>query len=288
MNGFDLSTISAAYLGSTAISEIYFGSTKVWPKVNYKEMPLTFEIWGSSSNSYSIIFICNNYGNRKTIQYRINEGSWTSVTSTTNPGKTITVHGGDIVQFKGDNTSYSGNFLRSMVSCEVMGNIMSLLDSTNFATLTTISSGTNNFQSIFGSSGVTYADHLILPATTLTTSCYSGMFNSCPYLETTPELPATTLAMSCYNSMFANCSSLTTAPELPAPTLVSGCYSGIFASSSNLRYIKCLATNISASGCTSGWVSGVAATGTFVKASTMSSWTTGTSGIPSGWTVQNA
>ena len=33
MTGFDLSTISAAYLGSTPINEIYFGSTKIWPTV---------------------------------------------------------------------------------------------------------------------------------------------------------------------------------------------------------------------------------------------------------------
>ena len=56
----------------------------------------------------------------------------------------------------------------------------------------------------------------------------------------------------------------------------------------SLNYIKCLATDISATNCTNGWVSGVAATGTFVKASSMTSWTTGTSGIPTGWTVQNA
>ena len=48
-----------------------------------------------------------------------------------------------------------------------------------------------------------------------------------------------------------------------------------------------MATDISASICTQNWVNGVAASGTFVKAASMSSWTTGNNGIPSGWTVQD-
>ena len=103
-------------------------------------------------------------------------------------------------------------------------------------------------------------------------------------------LPSTTLAYKCYSGMFSGCTSLTTAPELPATTLASSCYTGMFGGCTSLNYIKCLATNISASSCTSNWVNGVAATGTFVKAASMSTstWGTGTSGIPEGWTVQDA
>ena len=127
-----------------------------------------------------------------------------------------------------------------------------------------------------------------LPATTLTTSCYSNMFQSCTSLTTAPELPATTLAQSCYYFMFGNCTSLTTAPELPATTLANYCYNYMFQSCTNLNYIKCLATNPSTS-YTSYWVSGVQTTsGTFVKNPNTSSWTTGDSGIPTNWTVQDA
>lgn len=126
-----------------------------------------------------------------------------------------------------------------------------------------------------------------LPATTLAFMCYGGMFAGCTSLETAPSiLPATTLAIDCYNSMFNGCTSLTTAPELPATTLARYCYSNMFYGCTSLNYIKCLATNISASNCTQNWVNGVAANGTFVKAASMSSWTIGNSGIPSGWTVQ--
>mgnify|MGYP007056168364 CR=1 FL=1 len=93
------------------------------------------------------------------------------------------------------------------------------------------------------------------------------------------------LANYCYSFMFHGCTSLTTAPALPATTLASGCYDRMFQGCTSLTRIECLATDISATGCTASWVDNVAASGTFVKDPNMTSWTTGTSGIPSGWTV---
>ena len=127
----------------------------------------------------------------------------------------------------------------------------------------------------------------VLPATTLTNYCYQNMFRGCTSLETAPELPATKLATYCYNSMFYGCTSLVTAPTLPATTLATYCYRYMFYSCSSLNYIKCLATDISATNCTSSWLKGVAASGTFVKNASMTSWTRGVNGIPTGWTVQN-
>ena len=126
-----------------------------------------------------------------------------------------------------------------------------------------------------------------LPATTLAQSCYNNMFHNCTSLTTAPALPATTLMTMCYYNMFYGCSSLTVAPELPASTLAYSSYSYMFQNCKNLNYIKCLATDISATNCTNGWVNGVASTGTFVKAPSMTSWTTGDNGIPSGWRVEN-
>lgn len=127
-----------------------------------------------------------------------------------------------------------------------------------------------------------------LPATRLANGCYNSMFLGCIGLTTAPALPATTLVESCYNAMFQGCTTLTTAPELPAEILAQSCYSYIFQGCTNLSYIKCLATNISATDCTKQWVKGVASTGTFVKNSSMKSWTTGANSIPSNWTVQDA
>ena len=128
----------------------------------------------------------------------------------------------------------------------------------------------------------------ILPAMTLTDSCYGNMFDQCTSLTTAPVLPATTLAPRCYQCMFFGCEFLTTVPELPATELVESCYSHMFSHCTSLNYIKCLATDISASRCTTGWVDGVSNTGTFVKHPNVTHWTTGTSGIPSGWTVVDA
>ena len=127
-----------------------------------------------------------------------------------------------------------------------------------------------------------------LPATTLASQCYVTMFYNCTSLTTAPELPATTLASDCYGSMFGGCTSLVNAPELPATTLEWSCYSFMFYNCTSLNYIKCLATDISAASCTQNWVSGVASSGTFIKAASMTGWTTGVNGIPTNWTVQNA
>ena len=127
-----------------------------------------------------------------------------------------------------------------------------------------------------------------LPATTLANGCYVGMFYGCTGLINVPELPATTLAANCYYYMFRGCTNLKTAPNLSATTLANYCYYGMFYGCTKLNYIKMLATNISATACLSNWVKGVASTGTFIKHPNMTSLSSGTSGIPRGWTVQNA
>ena len=124
-----------------------------------------------------------------------------------------------------------------------------------------------------------------LPATTLAGGCYQHMFDGCESLTSAPSLPATTLAEYCYNAMFTGCTSLTTAPQLPAPTLKSSCYRSMFEGCSSLNNVTCLATTgINENYSTTYWMSGVAATGTFTKASGIT-WPTGNYGIPTGWTV---
>jgi hypothetical protein len=61
----------------------------------------------------------------------------------------------------------------------------------------------------------------------------------------------------------------------------------MFEDCTKLNYIKCLATDISATDCTKDWVHRVSSTGTFVKHHDMNSWSTGTSGIPKGWTIED-
>ena len=84
---------------------------------------------------------------------------------------------------------------------------------------------------------------------------------------------------------FCDCSSLT---SIIIPSSVTNIGDRAFSGCSSLNAVTCLATNKSATDCTNYWLSGVAATGTFTKASTMTSWTTGVSSVPSGWTVVDA
>ena len=124
-----------------------------------------------------------------------------------------------------------------------------------------------------------------LPATTLAEYCYQNMFHSTSIVSA-PALPATTLAKGCYQSMF-NGAPFVQSPVLAAETLVSNCYQEMFRNCKSLNKITCYATSISATDCLKDWVNTVAAEGTFVKAASASSWPTGNSGIPTGWTVED-
>lgn len=127
-----------------------------------------------------------------------------------------------------------------------------------------------------------------LPATTLNTYCYYGMFDGCTSLTTVQErLPATTLQNYCYQQMYYGCTSITTAPVLPSTGLKTRCYHEMFYGCSKLNYIKMMSTTRLSTSYSSNWVYGVASSGTFVRNSKRSH-STGTSGIPSGWTQQTA
>ena len=117
--------------------------------------------------------------------------------------------------------------------------------------------------------------------------CFGHMFDRCKLLTKAPDLPATTLAPGCYFEMFHGCESLETAPVLPATRLYNWSYAYMFQGCSNLNYVKCLAEDIDTI-CTYYWLDAVKSSGTFVKASGMTGWSSGESGIPAGWTIENA
>ena len=106
---------------------------------------------------------------------------------------------------------------------------MSLYYGDNFIGQTDLTGKDYAFKSLFSwCTNLISAENLILPATTLSNSCYYSMFADCKLLTNTPILPATTLADQCYLNMFSSCESLTTAPELPATTLANSCYQDMF------------------------------------------------------------
>ena len=226
----------------------------------------------------------------KTISYSINDGEWTSITSSST-GETILVSAGNSVRFKGNNTSYAtsrdnyAGFEGGTATFNIEGNIHSLLYGDDFANNNSLTNSTYQFCSLFKKANAVSAENLILPATTLKNYCYRALFSWCTTLEKAPVLPATTLAQGCYWYMFEECP-ITTAPELNATNLVKECYGHMFEGCSNLNYIKCLASDgFSAASALTNWVTNVSATGTFIKKGNIS-WTTGASGIPTNWTIR--
>ena len=252
------------------------------PAHDYSRDYLTFHILTGGTIAWNSL----GSGQAKVIQYSLNDGAWTTITAST--ATTITVAAGDVVRFKGTNTSYAGSntnysgFDGGTAAFDVEGNIMSLVYGDNFVNNTALT-GTYNFCSLFKESEVVSAENLILPATTLTPHCYRALFAQCEGLVTAPALPATTLAASCYRFMFQD-ASITRAPELLAPVLVTDCYDGMFHRCLSLNYIKCLATSITATSATTDWVQYVASSGTFVK-DINTEWPVGQSGIPTRWVI---
>ena len=245
------------YLGDI---EVYSGDTPT--PHDYSQDYLTFRALEDGTFSFS----GGNTTSANTLEYSVDSGStWSTLQ---NSGTTPTVTSGNTILWKASGLTISsskgiGQF-SSTGNFEAEGNIMSLLYGDNFVNQTDLTGYNRVFSYLFsGSTTITSAENLILPATTLASSCYYGMFRGCTSLTTAPELPATTLASSCYQYMFRGCTSLSS--------------------------ITCLATDISASNCTSNWVLSVASSGIFYKASSMRNWgTCGTSKIPCNWTILNA
>lgn len=246
-----------------------------------QERYLTFEALEDGIFS----FTATGYGD--SMWYSKNNSTWTELPS----GELVSVAAGDKVMWKSTlmPTVYNsiGKFSSSN-KFNISGNIMSLSYGDDFMGKTSLEYDRIYFNLFENCENLVDAKNLILPATTLTNVCYGAMFAGCSSLVTAPELPATTLAESCYFRMFECCKSLTTAPELPATTLAESCYEWMFNSCTNLNHITMLATNISAYRCLENWVDGVASTGIFTKHPDMISLPTGKSGIPEGWTVEDA
>ena len=265
MNIGDL-TIANLCIGSQQVLSACLGTDVVWPTEIpiYSDMYLTFEVLSAGTINWTQYNADQGIG-RKTISYSLNNGSWVSIT----PGDTISVSAGDIVKFKGTNDSYgdydgNNNFGTSTAAFKAYGNIMSLIYGDNFSGQTSFPTGSScNFSNLFRScTGLTDVSNLVLPATILVTGCYFFMFYGCSSIAESPVLPASTILEDSCNQMFNGCSSLSK--------------------------ITCLATDISASYSTFYWTNNVAASGTFVRDSNMTSWTTGRDGIPVNWTVVDA
>ena len=212
----------------------------------------------SLEDNNTIGFKCNLNNVKRTISISTDNGvTWTGKTSSTSGKILATLNTGEKMLIKGDNSSYamsgttegSYNYFTSTKQFVLEGNIMSLINSTNFENLNTLTSERTFYRLFYNCSKLVSAENLLLPAMTLTRDCYGSMFVSCTSLTTAPALPATALADYCYAGMFHNCSSLTTAPELPATTLANYCYRYMFWQCTSLTTATELPATTLAEGC---------------------------------------
>ena len=235
-----------------------------------------------SSRGTTMLSLSNEGGNAPVLYYSIDAQNWAQWDYSA-----LTVSANAPLYMCGDNPQGFGtgisSFRMSGDNVAVSGDIMSLINKDQAVTV--IPSASCFYGLFYQCAALVSAPEL--PATTLTEYCYYNMFYGCSGLIEAPELPATVLAPWCYGQMFAACTSLVTAPSLPAETLVNACYYHMFQNSTSLAYVQCMAIDISAEEATTTWLEDVASQGTFVKAPN-TQWPINTSGIPQGWTVENA
>jgi hypothetical protein len=132
------------------------------------------------------------------LSYSTDNGStWTDLTIRDNTNF-ATINTGDKIMFKGINdgiatawdTYYRFNASKNF---KAYGNIMSILWGDSFTSNSEFKSGTSyNLCGLFyGTTTLTDASNLILPALTCTSNCYNGAFRGCTNLTVAPQLPAT-------------------------------------------------------------------------------------------------
>lgn len=189
------------------------------------------------------------------------------------------------LNFDFNNCSLTNYITFSGTTCgfEIEGNIMSLLEWPDEIYR-------NNpeecwFLTSFGCGNC--CEYFIPSADWVGSYMFHKLFLDCTGLTSAENLalPTDTLP-NCYDSMFKGCINLKVGPKLPAEAPAQGAYEFMFSGCTNLNYVKCLADDLTATGSTYNWLSDVSPTGGFLTPST-TNWSTGTSGIPTGWTRIN-
>ena len=157
-----------------------------WTIVGWDYDGLTFQAEQAGS---TIKLVKNSGAPDVTLQYTLNSINWQDYTV----GNTITLaNAGNKVGFRAkttnnafgnnSNTAYNGWVGTGQLS--VSGNINSLLDKDNYATLTDISSRQRVFNWMFANmTSLISAEDLELPCTTIGSFAYNDMFNGCTNLN---------------------------------------------------------------------------------------------------------
>ena len=328
MTSTEITNASKIMLGTTQAVAMYIGSTKIWPTGSapqphdYSQDYFTIE---SLQDSNAIKMQRNKTPNNPTLSYSLDDGETWTTTTISGTVTFATINTGDKIIFKGINNRISTawdtyNYFNGTKQFKVYGNIMSLFNGDDFKTNREFKRGTSNqCAGLLRTAYLVDASNLILPALTLYTGIYNGMFREATNLVYGPKLlPALDVPHDGYSSMFEGCTSLVEAPEILATT-VSGetalnrmfcmsrnnqvtaamtkspilritnpqdynnVYQQLFSGNGNMAEVTILAegTNLEFA----KWLERVSSTGVIKKLST-TTLTTGIYGVPSGWTTE--
>ena len=99
MNGFDLSTVTNIYLGSTPVKEVYIGTKLIWPTKAYDYSSEYFTIESLEDNNQIGIVDSD----RPSISISTDKQTWTTVTPNAAPTYFITLNASEKVYIKGSN-----------------------------------------------------------------------------------------------------------------------------------------------------------------------------------------
>lgn len=205
-------------------------------EVDYTLLPLTFKCLTGGDLSIQN----NNTSWDRNFEYSLNDGAWTAFSLPKSSGvlKIATLSPGDTISFRRDNDNfYQAQFINDAnLTFDIYGNLLSLQYGSAFNGQTALRNTSKQaFGYTFRGTNVVDASNLKMIAPTLSNSCCEFMFRECALLESAPELPATTLGTYSYRGMFWGCSSLVSAPSiLPATTARNDCYHDMFRGCSSL------------------------------------------------------
>lgn len=293
----------------TPLNKLQYNGVTVWEKsepepTDYSKVPLTIEIVspGTLTLQYSRI------ASKSYLKYSLNKANYVQISA----NKTLNVAAGDTISLMGkgayhiarhtwpsgwDNGTTNYGLLDGTATYNIKGNIASVffsdIDWTDANTVNNAFAGNAVYKGLFYKSNIIDASNLYLQDLKLTNSyhaIYNSLFMYSKLLVGNPGIPK---MLSCtvtgnvapFGNMYRQCSSVKSVTIYDELAKNAYDFETAFYDCASLVEIISYVKGPSKSNCMLNWVGNVAPTGTFYNLGGYP-FATGTSGIPSGWTVK--
>ena len=330
MTSTEIANASKIMLGSTEAVAMYIGSTLIWQKSGggqqEHDYSLDYFTIESLQDSNEIKMQRSGSPDNPILSYSLDDGETWTTTTISGTVTFGTINAGQKIIFKGNNKTLetawnSYNYFNATKQFKVYGNIMSLFNGDDFKTNYEFNNSvTHHCAGLFRTTYIVDASNLILPALTLCSSSYNGMFRGATNLVYGPKvLPALNVPTDGYSSMFEGCTGLVEAPEILAtnvsgntalnrmfcmnrdkkvtaamtkspilritnPSSYHNVYQQLFAGNGNITEVTILAqgTNLSFA----NWLANTNTSGGVIRKLSTTTLTSGNNGVPSNWTTE--